>query len=162
MDLINRIVDGVKGIRTGVHICRGNWSSKDSVHLSGDYEPLISPLSKMNVDQLVLEFATPRAGDLGIVGRALSDREIGLGVANPKTEEVESVDYIIGKVEKALQYYKPDKIFLNPDCGFGTFSGCAITTEGAATAKMKRIVEAARILRDRYASPDSARGGQAV
>lgn len=151
VDLINRIVDGVKGIRTGVHICRGNWSKQDAVHLAGDYEPLVSPLSQMRVTQHVLEFATPRAGDLGIVGRTLANQEIGLGVANPKTEDIESPEAIMRKVEKALQYYKPEKVFLNPDCGFGTFSGCALTTEQAATVKMKRIVEAAKMLRDRYA-----------
>ena len=151
MDLINRIVDGVEGIRTGVHICRGNWSMKDSVHLSGDYEPLVPSLSKMNVRQLVLEFATPRAGDFGIVGRTLKNHEIGLGVANPKTAEIESVDYIVGKVERALEYYKPEDIFIGPDCGFGTFSGCCVATEDTATAKMKRIVEAANVLRERYA-----------
>lgn len=149
-------------MRTGVHICRGNWSKKDAVHLSGDYEPLVPSLSKINVKQLVLEFATPRAGDLGVVGRTLSNREIGLGVANPKTEEPESVDYIVGKVEKALQYYAPENVFLNPDCGFGTFSGCALTTHGAATAKMKRIVEAAKLLRDRYAGRGTRKIGQAA
>lgn len=132
------------------------------MHLSGDYEPLVSSLSKINVKQLVLEFATPRAGDLGIVGRALNNREIGLGVANPKTEQIESVEYIIGKAEKALQYYKPENIFLNPDCGFGTFSGCALTTENAAAAKMKRIVEAAKVLRERYAQGAERRIGQAA
>lgn len=151
VELINRVVEGVEGIRTGVHICRGNWSKQDSVHLAGDYKPLVSSLSEINVKQLVLEFATPRAGDFGVVGETLNDREIGLGVACPKTEEVESVDYIVGKVEKALQYYKPENIFLNPDCGFGTFSGCALTTHEAATAKMKRIVEVSRLMRDRYA-----------
>jgi 5-methyltetrahydropteroyltriglutamate--homocysteine methyltransferase len=156
VELINRIVQGVEGIRTGVHICRGNWSKQDSVHLSGDYEPLVPSLSKIDVQQLVLEFATPRAGDFGIVGRTLNDREIGLGVASPKTEEVESVDYIVGKAEKALEYYKPENIFLNPDCGFGTFSGCSLTTHETATAKMKRIVEAANVLRDRHAGQAQA------
>jgi 5-methyltetrahydropteroyltriglutamate--homocysteine methyltransferase len=151
VDLINRIVDGVGGVRTGVHICRGNWSKKDSVHLSGDYQPLVPSLSKLNVKQFVLEFATPRAGDFGIVGRTLNDREIGLGVASPKTEEPESVDFIVGKVETALKHYKPDHIFLNPDCGFGTFSDCCTATETTATAKMKRLVEAANVLRERYA-----------
>lgn len=162
VELLNRIVKGVDGIRTGVHICRGNWSKQDSVHLSGDYEPLVPSLSKINVQQLVLEFATPRAGDFGIVGRTLNNREIGLGVANPKTEKVESVEYIVGKVEKALEYYKPENIFLNPDCGFGTFSGCSLTTHETATAKMKRIVEAARVLRERYAGGAQRKVGQAA
>ena len=155
-------MQGIDGIRTGVHICRGNWSKKESVHLAGDYEPLVSSLSKINVKQLVLEFATPRAGDLGIVGQKLNNREIGLGVASPKNEIPESVDYIVGKVEKALQYYKPENIFLNPDCGFGTFSGCSLTTHEAATAKMKRIVEAANVLRDRYGVSPGAQVGQAA
>lgn len=151
VDLLNRIAEGVEGVRTGVHICRGNWSKKDSVHLAGDYEPLVASLSQINVRQLVLEFATPRAGDFGIVGRNLSEREIGLGVVNPKTETPESVGYIVGKVEEALQYYEPENIFLNPDCGFGTFSDCVLTTHEAASAKMKRLVEASRVLRERYA-----------
>jgi len=162
VDLVNRIVDGIDGIRTGVHICRGNWSKQDSVHLSGDYEPLVPSLSKINVQQLVLEFATPRAGDFGIVGRNLNNREIGLGVASPKTEEVESVEYIVGKVEKALEHYQPENIFLNPDCGFGTFSGCSITTHEAASAKMKRIVEAAKLLRERYAGRAERKVGEAA
>jgi 5-methyltetrahydropteroyltriglutamate--homocysteine methyltransferase len=140
-----------------VHICRGNWSKKDSVHLTGDYEPLVPALAKMNVDQLVLEFATPRAGDFGIVGRNLNDREIGLGVENPKTEEIQSVDQIVRKVESALEYYKPESIFLNPDCGFGTFSDVSLTDEKTATAKMKRLVEAANVLRERYAKETQPR-----
>ncbi|TSA17280.1 MAG: hypothetical protein D4R74_02945 [Betaproteobacteria bacterium] len=148
---MNRIVDGVDGIRTGIHICRGNWSKKDDVHLAGDYKPLVPSLSKMRVQQMVLEFATPRAGDFGIVGQHLNDREIGLGVVNPKTAEIESVDYIVGKTEEALKYYKPKDIFLSPDCGFGTFSDCCVSDEQTATAKMKRLVEAAKVLRERYA-----------
>lgn len=162
VELLNRIVKGVDGIRTGVHICRGNWSKQDSVHLSGDYEPLVPSLSKIDVKQLVLEFATPRAGDFGIVGRTLNNREIGLGVMSPKDETPESIEYIVGKVEKALQYYKPENIFLNPDCGFGTFSGCSLTTHEAAAAKMKRLVEAAEVLRERHAAGSLRKVGQAA
>lgn len=96
------------------------------------------------------------------MGRALNNREIGLGVANPKSEQLESVEYIVAKAEKALQYYKPEDVFLNPDCGFGTFSGCALTTEKTAAAKMKRIVEAAKILRERYAARSAKHVGQAA
>ena len=151
VDIINRIVDGIDGIRIGVHVCRGNWSKKDEVHLSGDYAPLVPALSKLNVQQFVLEFATPRAGDFAIVGEALNDREIGLGVVIPRTDEIESVDYVVGKVERALRHYKPEQVFLNPDCGFGTFSRRCVSDEPTAVAKMKRLVEASQVLRERYA-----------
>ena len=62
-------------------------------------------------------------------------------------------------MEEALKYYKPENIWLNPDCGFGTFSGCELTTHEAATAKMKRIVEAAKVLRERYAEQCQERVG---
>lgn len=150
VDLINRVVDGVDGIRIGVHVCRGNWSKKDEVHLTGDYEPLVPALSKLNVQQYVLEYATPRAGDFGIVGEALNDAEIGLGVVIPRTDDVESVDTIVKKAEQALQYYKPEQIFLNPDCGFGTFSRRCVSDEQTAFSKMKRLVEAAQVLRQRH------------
>ena len=150
VDIINRIVDGIDGIRIGVHVCRGNWSKKDEVHLSGDYTPLVPALAKMNVQQFVLEFATPRAGDFGIVGETLNQSEIGLGVMIPRTDKVESIDAIVAQTERALQYYKPEQIFLNPDCGFGTFSRRCISDEPTAVAKMTRLVEAAQVLRERH------------
>ena len=104
----------------------------------------------MKVDQFVLEYATPRAGELAIVGKSLGDREIGLGVVNPRTEETEPLDMIIDRAEEALQYWSPDQIFLNPDCGFGCFANRCVNDEETAFSKMRRIVEAATVLRDRH------------
>jgi 5-methyltetrahydropteroyltriglutamate--homocysteine methyltransferase len=137
-------------VRTGLHVCRGNWSRREDVLLSGDYEPLVPCFERMNVRQFVLEYATPRAGDVEVVGRALAGRELGLGVVNPRTAEPESVDEIVGRAERALEFYAPDRIFLNPDCGFGCFANRCVNDEETAVAKMRRIVEAARVLRERY------------
>ncbi len=101
--------------------------------------------------QFVLEYATPRAGDVEVVGRALADREIGLGVVNPRTEEIESVEAIVRNSERALKYYRPEQIFLNPDCGFGCFANRCVNDEESAARKMRNIVKAARYLREKYA-----------
>ena len=61
--LMNETVDGISGVKFGVHICRGNWSRKEDVLLTGNYGPLLPYLMRMHIDQLVLEMATPRAGD---------------------------------------------------------------------------------------------------
>jgi 5-methyltetrahydropteroyltriglutamate--homocysteine methyltransferase len=148
--LINAIVDGIDGIRTGVHVCRGNWSRREDVLLTGDYAPLVDAFAQMKVDQLVLEYATPRAGDIDVVGAALAGREIGLGVVNPRTAEAESVDEIVAQVERALEFFSPERIFLNPDCGFGCFANRCVNDETTAAAKLKRICEAAEVLRSRH------------
>ena len=104
----------------------------------------------MNVDQFVLEYATPRAGDIDVVGRTLSDRELGLGVVNPRTDEVESVETIVAKAEKALEYYRPEQLFLNTDCGFGCFAGRSVNIEEVAYKKLCAIVKAAKVLRQKH------------
>src|SRR3954452_12998747 len=59
LDLMNQVTDGMlgKGTRIGVHVCRGNWSTQEEVLLKGPYFPLVPYLSKVNVDQLILEYA---------------------------------------------------------------------------------------------------------
>ena len=131
-------------------MCRGNWSRTEDVLLSGDYEPLVPCFERVNVRQFVLEYATPRAGDVEIVGKTLSDREIGLGVVNPRTEQPETVDEIIRNAERILRFYSPEKVFLNPDCGFGCFANRCVNDEATATLKIRNIVEAARRLREKY------------
>ena len=151
VDLINRVVAGVEGIKTGLHVCRGNWSRQESVLLQGAYDPLIPYFSRMQVQQLVLEYATERAGSVEVLGDLPADKEIGLGVCNPRSAEIESVDFIVGKVKTLLQHRRPDQIYLNPDCGFGTFAERPVNTTDVATQKLQVIHQAAEVLRAEYA-----------
>ncbi|HTE60058.1 MAG TPA: cobalamin-independent methionine synthase II family protein, partial [Solirubrobacteraceae bacterium] len=118
VSLLNRVVEGIRDVRIGVHVCRGNWSRDETTLLSGGYQPLAPYLERMDVAQLVLEYATDRAGDLMPFG----GKELGLGVVNPRTDAVESSAAIRATVEDALHFYAPGQVFLNPDCGFSTFA----------------------------------------
>lgn len=104
----------------------------------------------MLVDQFVLEYATPRAGELRIVGEILGDRELGLGCVNPRTDMAENPADIVTRVEEALQYYRPEQIWLNPDCGFGCFANRCVNREETAVLKLKSMVAAARTLREQF------------
>jgi len=144
------VIDGVDGVRIGLHVCRGNWSRKEEVLLAGDYERLLPAFTRMGVQQFVLEYATPRAGDVDVVGKALGRREIGLGVVNPRTAEPESVEEIEARAERALLFFKPEQIFLNPDCGFGCFANRCVNEEEVAVEKIRRIARAAARLREKH------------
>lgn len=161
-ELINEVIEGIVDApcapRVGLHICRGNWSTREDVLLTGDYRPLLPALEMMRVRQFVLEYATPRAGEIEVVGRALSglipgadlSRELGLGVVNPRTTEVETPEEIVARAEAALRFYKPAQLFLNTDCGFGCFASRCVNVEDVAAAKIASIARAARMLRDKY------------
>jgi 5-methyltetrahydropteroyltriglutamate--homocysteine methyltransferase len=151
VDLLNQVVTGVDGIKTGLHVCRGNWSRQEGVLLQGAYDPLIPYFSRMQVNQLVLEYATERAGSVDVLGALPAQMEIGLGVCNPRSSEVESVDFIVDKVTALLRHREPGQIYLNPDCGFGTFAERPVNTSEAAAAKLRAIDQAANVLRARFA-----------
>ena len=149
--LLNRVIEGVEGIKTGLHVCRGNWSRQEAVLLRGAYDPLLPYFSRMQVQQLVLEYATERAGSVEVLGDLPPDKEIGLGVCNPRSAEIESVDCIVGKVKTVLQHRRPEQIYLNPDCGFGTFAERPVNTADVAAQKLGAIYQAAEVLRAEYA-----------
>jgi 5-methyltetrahydropteroyltriglutamate--homocysteine methyltransferase len=154
--LMNETVKGFDDVKFGVHICRGNWSRKEEVLLKGNYGPMLPYLMQMNIDQLVLEFATPRAGELEVFKEYKNEKEIGLGVVNPRTDNIETPEEIAARVRELTAFYDPEKIYLNPDCGFGTFAERNVNNAEVATKKLKSISEAAKILRKEFGTARAA------
>lgn len=146
--LINRVVEGIDNkMKTALHVCRGNWSNREDVLLRGAYDPLISYFSRMNINQFVLEYATERAGSIEALAHLPPDKEVGLGVVDPRTTKVEAVDFVVNKVKSLLKYRRPEQIYLNPDCGFGTFADRPVNTRELAVQKLQVIHQAAERLR---------------
>jgi 5-methyltetrahydropteroyltriglutamate--homocysteine methyltransferase len=148
VSLLNRVLESAAGVRTGLHICRGNWSQNEATLLRGSYHPLLPYLERIHVQQLVLEYATERAGHL----LTCADKELGLGVVNPRTEAIESPETISAAIAQALQLYPAERVFLNPDCGFGTFSNRPVNSAEVARHKLRAIVDAAQAWRGSQAS----------
>ena len=66
----------------------------------------------------------------------------------------------MSRVKEVLKYFDPEKIYLNPDCGFGTFAERCVNTPGIAYRKLQAISEAAEILRREYALRTAAERGE--
>ena len=117
---------------------------------TGGYGPIIRYLNALKVHHLTMEFTAPGAGDTEVFGVLRDDFEIGLGCLGVHPGEVDSVDQIVERVERALRYLPAERIVLNPDCGFAPGSAARIDLE-EVYEKLKNMVEAAHRLRDRYA-----------
>lgn len=148
VELLNRTVEGVRGPLLALHVCRGNWSRNEQVLLSGSYDALVPHFARMRVDQFVLEYATPRAGSVEAL-RGLPERaQVGIGVVNPRTAEIEDPEAIAARVRAAARVLSPDRVFLNPDCGFGTFADRPVATAPVAFLKLRALARAAHLCRN--------------
>jgi 5-methyltetrahydropteroyltriglutamate--homocysteine methyltransferase len=149
VELINRVVDGIEGPITALHVCRGNWSQREEVLLQGSYEPLMPYFGRMQIQQFVLEYATSRAGSPAVLQGLPRTAQIGFGAVNPRTAEVESTAEVVGRIGQLSELIDRQRIFLNPDCGFGTFADRPVGTADIAFKKLCRLSEAAQQLRAR-------------
>jgi 5-methyltetrahydropteroyltriglutamate--homocysteine methyltransferase len=70
-----------------------------------------------------------------------ADRAMGFGVVDAQDPRVETVDEIVGRIRLALRYFRPEQLWLNPDCGLQTLPG------DSAVAKLRNLVAAARLVR---------------
>jgi 5-methyltetrahydropteroyltriglutamate--homocysteine methyltransferase len=147
VELINRVVEGIDGPILALHVCRGNWSRREEVLLQGSYNALMPYFRRMKLQQFVLEYATPRAGSLEVLTELPQHAQIGFGAVNPRTSELEPADDIVARVKRLADLTEAERIFLNPDCGFGTFAERPVGTPELAFKKLCALSRAAAILR---------------
>ena len=147
IDDLNAVVSGVPGIRTALHVCRGNRAR--TVYARGGYQPILPALRRAAVDQLALEFAISEAGDLDVFAGQPLRQELALGVVDVRNLEVESPATIVARAEKALRHFAPEQLVLTPDCGFAPTSTNPISID-EAYAKLRNLSQAAAILRAKY------------
>ena len=142
-----------KGILVSLHVCRGNWSRDESILLTGPYTPLLPLFEEILPNILTLEFSTPRAGEISSLFSSDLIREnciLGLGVMNPRTDEIESLEEIISRVKEVMKFIPKERIWLNPDCGFATFANRPVSTMDVIDKKLARLNEAKNSLRNLY------------
>ena len=151
VEMTNQVVDGFGDLKLAVHLCRraGARARGEAQH-GGGYDPIINHLNRLKVNHLTMEFTAPGAGDLSVLTKLREDFEVGLGCVGTEPGVVDSAEQIYGRVKKALQYLPPERITLNPDCGFAPGSAAKVSID-EVYQKLKNEVEAARRLRHDFA-----------
>jgi 5-methyltetrahydropteroyltriglutamate--homocysteine methyltransferase len=87
---------------------------------------------------------------MAVFGKLREDFEIGLGCVSCQPGCIDSAEAIYDRVELALKHLSPERITLNPDCGFAPGSAAVVSID-EVYAKLKNEVAAARRLREKYA-----------
>lgn len=150
VDMVNEMVSGAGDLRLAVHLCRrAGGRARGEVAHAGGYEPILKQLNKLKVNHLTMEFTAPGAGDMEVFKKLREDFEVGLGCVSVTPGQVDSAETIVARVEKALKFLPPERVVLNPDCGFSPGSGAVVDMD-EVYVKLKNEAQAARILRERH------------
>ena len=155
-ELLEPVLEEIRryeGILSIMHVCRGNWTTDESVLLRGAYDKLGKFFDALDLDMLALEFSTPRAGEVEkLFSNNFLDTRVmlGFGCVNPRSEIIETPEEIVARVEEVLQFLPPERIWLNPDCGFATFSKRPLNPYPIIQNKLENMVKASEILREKY------------
>lgn len=146
--LINGVFEGVTGVTRAVHLCRRNKGRKGWV-AAGSYDAIMGPLRALDVDQLMMEFTIPVAGDMRCL-RDLPERvRVGLGCVDCRGEVIDAPEVIVGRVEQAMAHIAKERLTLAPDCGFAPGNAADIPVD-EAYLKLRNMAAAARTLRERH------------
>jgi 5-methyltetrahydropteroyltriglutamate--homocysteine methyltransferase len=143
---INRVAEGLRA-EVHLHCCHSVYKRQSDV--SGDYKPILPRLRDARVDRINLEFAYPGTGDVSDLKLLPKHLDIGMGVVDVRGERLPSVEEIEALGAAGAEILSPERIALNPDCGFAPDAGEPPTLD-EAYEKLRRLVAAARRLRERF------------
>ena len=143
---INRVAEGLRA-EVHLHCCHSVYKRRSDV--TGDYKPILPRLAEAKVDRINLEFAYPGTSDVSDLKLLPDHLSVGLGVIDVRGERLQSVEEIEDLAVAAASILAPERIALNPDCGFAPDAGEPPTVD-EAYEKLRRLVAAARKLRERF------------
>jgi 5-methyltetrahydropteroyltriglutamate--homocysteine methyltransferase len=115
-------IEGVlrpEGASIGMHVCRGNNSSRWLAE--GGYDPIAERLfGSLPVDRFLLELDDERAGGFEPLRYVPQGKVVVLGLVSTKTPQLEDVDEVVARIDEAAQYVDIDNLAVSPQCGFAS------------------------------------------
>jgi 5-methyltetrahydropteroyltriglutamate--homocysteine methyltransferase len=111
------------------------------MHVCGNIANVIDEILKYNVSVFDFEFSKNQA-NLDIISRRdLTGKMLGYGCVDSSSEEVEGVPEIKKRIEKAVEYFDPKILLIDPDCGM------RMRSRESAYWKLKHMCDAAKEVR---------------
>jgi 5-methyltetrahydropteroyltriglutamate--homocysteine methyltransferase len=111
------------------------------MHVCGNIANVIDEILKFNVNVLDFEFSNNQA-NLDIISRRdLTGKMLGYGCVDSSSDEVETVPEIRKRIEKAVEYFDPKILLIDPDCGM------RMRSRESAYWKLKNMCDAAKEVR---------------
>ena len=139
------VFEGLSGVKRAMRMCRGNapggmWAA------AGGYEAIAKdgfPRLK-NIDRLLLEYDSDRAGTFAPLADVLPHHQVVLGLVTTKDGGLEDPDDLVSRIEEATRYVPLERLAVSPQCGFASGEISKVMTLEEQEAKLRLIGGVAR------------------
>lgn len=140
--MINTVLSGFHGT-TSLHICRGN--DKNRFMARGGYDAIAETVFRhANVDRLLLEFDSDRAGNFAPLAKVPKDKTVVLGLVTTKSPVLENEDGIIGRIGEAARFMPIERLAISTQCGFASVAKGNNMTVSDEKRKLNLVTKVAR------------------
>jgi 5-methyltetrahydropteroyltriglutamate--homocysteine methyltransferase len=139
------IADVPAGVRTGIHLCRGNHQSRYVA--AGAIDAVAERFFSLPYDSFLVEWDDPgRMGDFGAL-RYLpkkGDSVVVMGIVSTKGQHIERQRDLLDQLDAAARLVGPERLALSTQCGFASTLRGNDITERTQWQKLEVVVDAAR------------------
>jgi 5-methyltetrahydropteroyltriglutamate--homocysteine methyltransferase len=143
VQLDSSLFEGFSGVTRGLHVCRGNAAGR--WHSTGGYGTIAERLfSGLEVDALLLEYDTDRAGDFEPLRCVPRGVVAVLGLVTTKTGALEDDGAIEARIAEAARVKPLDELALSPQCGFASVAVGNPVTPDEQREKLELVGRVAR------------------
>jgi 5-methyltetrahydropteroyltriglutamate--homocysteine methyltransferase len=130
------------GVTTAIHMCRGN--NRSSWNPMGlDYELASGVFERLEVDRLLLEYDTERAGGFEPLSRVPDRTTVVLGLISSKFGELEPREELLRRIEEASRYVPIERLAISPQCGFASTAPGNLVSWDDQRRKLELVVRVA-------------------
>ncbi|HVB05980.1 MAG TPA: cobalamin-independent methionine synthase II family protein [Acidimicrobiales bacterium] len=140
--LDSSVFDGLDGVTRALHVCRGNMPG-GTWHSSGGYGAIADQLfPNLDVDVVLLEYDSDRAGDFGPISAIDPESTVVLGLLTTKAGELEDRGVVESRIAEAGRHHPAANFALSTQCGFASAANAPMSPE-EQRAKLQLISDVA-------------------
>lgn len=140
VDIFNRTVAGVVGkCNLSTHLCFGNFKGRPVGFRS--VKPMLPDFLDMKVNEIHIEMANREFAEIELLAPFAEAMNVAVGIIDVKNYYIETVDDVVNRIRKCLQFVPAEKLSVAPDCGLSQ------TARWASRQKLINMVKGAKLVR---------------
>lgn len=140
--LDSSLFEDLSGVTRALHICRGNGPG-GKWHVSGGYAVIADQIfPNLDVDVVLLEYDTDRAGDFAPIAKVKPGTTVVLGLLTTKSGNLEDENQVQGRIVEASKIRDLSELAISTQCGFASATNALMTTD-EQRAKLELVARVA-------------------